>query len=194
MINRPHLIPQSQFASRRLIPLLVLLLAFFNALADGSPWLIVDTAGSTLTLMGAGGPIRHYDNISIGRRGTSVDKRRRDDHTPLGEYRITHITRDSDYEIFIGINYPNLDDAERGREKGLISEPVYRAIRDALRTNGRPPQETALGGYIGIHGIGKGDPGVHAAFNWTNGCIALTNEQIGDLVGRVKPGMRVVIQ
>lgn len=144
--------------------------------------------------MEAGKAVRGYDNISIGRSGTAVDKRRMDDHTPLGKYRITHISVDSEFDIFIGLDYPNLSDAERGRKKGLIDVQTYRAIRDAIRGGERPPQDTALGGYIGIHGIGRGNPAIHAAFNWTNGCIALTNEQIADLAGRVRPGTRVLIQ
>ena len=191
---RSALFPLSHFASWRLILLLFCWTASVTVRADGAPWLVVDTATLTLTVMEADKSVQHYDNISIGRRGAAVDKRRRDDHTPLGEYRVTHITRNSEFSIFIGINYPNLDDAKRGREKGLIGERTYRAIRDAIQGGQRPPQETALGGYIGIHGIGKGDPGIHAAFNWTNGCIAMTNEQITDLVDRVKPGIRVVIQ
>ncbi|GAB4356370.1 MAG: L,D-transpeptidase family protein [Gammaproteobacteria bacterium] len=163
------------------------------AFAGDSTWLSVDTAAATLTVMQAGQPTQRYENISIGRNGTSTSKRRRDNRTPLGEYRVTHITRNSEFGIFIGIDYPNLRDAERGLKSGLIDQGTYRAIRRAIRAGRRPPQETALGGYIGIHGIGRGDPGVHDAFNWTNGCIALTNEQMADLAARVEPGMRVVI-
>ena len=57
-----------------------------------------------------------------------------------------------------------------------------------------PPQQTALGGHIGIHGIGAGDPRIHEDFNWTSGCIALTNAQIDDLAGWVRLGMRVVVR
>ena len=57
-----------------------------------------------------------------------------------------------------------------------------------------PPQVTPLGGYLGIHGVGEGDPGIHADFNWTHGCIALTNQQIDDLAGWIRIGMRVVVR
>jgi hypothetical protein len=57
-----------------------------------------------------------------------------------------------------------------------------------------PPQNTALGGRIGLHGLGRGDPKVHQQFNWTNGCIALTNEQIDQLLTWVGKGTRVSIR
>ncbi|MCP5245074.1 MAG: L,D-transpeptidase, partial [Burkholderiales bacterium] len=47
---------------------------------------------------------------------------------------------------------------------------------------------------IGIHGIGRGDPEIHDQFHWTNGCIALTNEQIDQLGKWLKPGVMVKIR
>lgn len=162
--------------------------------AEGALWLVVDTESLTLTVLDAGKTVRRYDGIAIGRGGAGSDKRGNDDRTPLGEYRITHVTTNSDFHIFIGINYPNLDDAERGRAQGLISGRDFDAIRNAVLAGRQPPQDTALGGHIGIHGLGAGDPGIHAVFNWTNGCVALTNEQIADLAARIQPGTRVVIR
>ena len=57
-----------------------------------------------------------------------------------------------------------------------------------------PPQDTPLGGQIGIHGIGNGDQDIHHNYNWTNGCIALTNEQIDQLGKWIKPGVLVNIR
>ena len=56
-----------------------------------------------------------------------------------------------------------------------------------------PPQNTALGGYIGIHGLGNRDPAIHKKMNWTDGCIALTDEQIEQLAQWIDVGTRVVI-
>ncbi|MDZ7736419.1 MAG: L,D-transpeptidase [Gammaproteobacteria bacterium] len=61
-----------------------------------------------------------------------------------------------------------------------------------------PPQNTALGGYIGIHGIGEVNDEKIMTFtqgqNWTAGCIALTNEQISELRQFVSIGTRIVIR
>ncbi|HSJ49561.1 MAG TPA: L,D-transpeptidase, partial [Gammaproteobacteria bacterium] len=95
---------------------------------------------------------------------------------------------------FFGLDYPNLTHARAGLETGRISRAEFAAIRAALKQGVTPPQQTALGGLIGIHGLGDGDPVVHEDFNWTNGCVALTNEQMDDLAQWVYEGMRVIIR
>ena len=77
---------------------------------------------------------------------------------------------------------------------GDITEAQWQAIRRASAANRRPPQDTALGGYIGIHGTGDGDLRIHSEYNWTNGCIALTNEQIDRLLDWVRVGTPVEIR
>ena len=57
-----------------------------------------------------------------------------------------------------------------------------------------PPHDTPLGGMIGIHGIGRGSLKVHRDFNWTEGCVALDNQQIHALARYVRVGMRVIIR
>jgi L,D-peptidoglycan transpeptidase YkuD (ErfK/YbiS/YcfS/YnhG family) len=57
-----------------------------------------------------------------------------------------------------------------------------------------PPQDTPLGGQIGIHGLGSADARVHEFFDWTHGCIALTNSQIDHLSQIVDTGTLVKIK
>ncbi len=38
-----------------------------------------------------------------------------------------------------------------------------------------------------MHGIGEGDPEVHAAYDWTQGRIALTNNQSDQLLSWAPP-------
>jgi murein L,D-transpeptidase YafK len=157
-------------------------------------WLLVDTRQQTLSLMHGTEVAKIYTDIAIGRFGTTTAKQARDGKTPLGEFRIDRITRDTSFQRFFSIDYPNLEHARAGLQSGRISQQEYGRIRGALRAQASPPQHTALGGFIGIHGLGEGDPAIHAAFNWTNGCIALSNEQIDDLAQWVVPGMQVIIR
>jgi hypothetical protein len=135
-----------------------------------------------------------YDNISIGRGGVALDKIRNDEKTPLGEFHILRVAEDSPFHRFYGFDYPSLAHAKRALEANVIDQRQFAAIRRALRENGMPPQETRLGGYLGIHGLGPGDAGIHSAFNWTNGCIAVSNEQIDDLDQWIFLGMRVIVR
>ena len=77
---------------------------------------------------------------------------------------------------------------------GVLDKKTWTKITQALASGRLPPQNTVLGGNLGIHGIGKGDKSIHEQFNWTNGCIALTNEQIETLSNWVKIGTLIEIQ
>jgi len=156
-------------------------------------WLQVDTQALILRVMRGQQPIKTYKDIAIGRFGTTADKRRLDGKTQLGEFHISLIKNTSTYHRFFGIDYPQLDQAERALEQGELPPDEFKAIHSAVRAHRVPPQNTALGGHLGIHGIGAGDPKIHTSYNWTKGCIALTNSQIDELAQWVRLGIRVVI-
>lgn len=185
-----------RISSRSLAWLSVLLIILWAgpALAGDALWLLVDTEVLELRVMRGQEVVHTYDNIAIGRTGTSAAKRRGDDKTPLGEFRIVRITEDSPFHLFLGLDYPDMGRAERAYRAGQLTRQELQEIETAARERREPPQHTALGGYIGIHGLGEGDPAVHRRFNWTHGCIALTNEQIEDLRERVDLGTSVVIR
>ena len=157
-------------------------------------WLLIDTGELTLRVMQDGQPRLTLENIAIGRYGTSRNKRRADNTTPLGRYRITEIEADSVFHRFIGLDYPGIEQAEAAYREGVIGQREYQAILRAHREGLAPPQNTALGGHIGIHGLGQGDPRWHETLNWTRGCIALTNDQIDTLMSWVRAGMMVEIR
>ncbi len=78
--------------------------------------------------------------------------------------------------------------------KGLIDHKTYYRITDSHVKGEIPPQNTLLGGQIGIHGLGKADLKIHRLMNWTHGCIALTNQQIDILSRWVEIGTRVEVK
>jgi murein L,D-transpeptidase YafK len=161
---------------------------------DGEIWVLVDTRAMTVSVFEGDSVKRVYASISIGRGGTTADKSRNDQKTPLGEYRIARIAKQTPFHRFFGLDYPSLEQAQRALQGGVINERQYRSILVALRSGEAPPQDTPLGGYLGIHGVGEGDPRIHENFNWTNGCIALSNEQIDDIARWIKIGTRVVVR
>lgn len=159
------------------------------------PWILVDTQALTLTVLSAENHVlARFQNISIGAGGAAEIHRGGDETTPRGIFRIAWIDRHSRYGTFYGIDYPSEDIARRAYAEGTISRAELDAIIEALQQHRVPPQNTPLGGRLGIHGIGRGDARIHAAFNWTNGCVALTNPQIRKLSRWVRIGTRVVIR
>jgi murein L,D-transpeptidase YafK len=157
-------------------------------------WLAIDTEQLHLAIMKGETPLKVFQNIAIGSNGPSVSKVRGDATTPLGEFKITEIRPSKRFELFMAINYPNLDHTERAFEDSRIDMDEYRALRGDLDRGDPPDQSTSLGGQLGIHGLGTGDAGVHRSINWTEGCIALTNEQLVELQGWVDVGTRVVVR
>ena len=117
-----------------------------------------------------------------------------DDTTPLGSYRIGWINKKSRYQLFFGLSYPSMHDARRALFLSAIDVETYRSLVRADISKRVPPQHTALGGGIGIHGLGRADSQIHSAMNWTHGCIALTNEQIDGLSRWAKKGIVVTIR
>ena len=176
-------------------PLLALLFSLLPAFAAAAqPWLLVDTELLTLTVMQDEQPQLTLHNLAIGRYGATAEKIRGDNMTPLGRFRITHIERDTGFHRFVGLSYPDTERANIGRRQDDISERELQAILAAHRRGKAPPQNTALGGRIGIHGLGKADPRLHETMNWTRGCVALTNRQIDSLLPWLHIGMTVVIR
>jgi murein L,D-transpeptidase YafK len=156
--------------------------------------IVVDTTAGTLTVLDGEEVIRVYRDISIGRYGVTSQKRQGDNKTPLGTFSIGWITSKTRYHRFLGLNYPDLETASRAFHKGIINKQQWLEIRRADKNGSKPPQFTVLGGLIGIHGIGTGAPEVHKDYNWTNGCVALTNEEIEELLEWVVVGTPVEIR
>lgn len=163
--------------------------------APARPWVLIDTQALTLSIRSDSNKIlARFGNISIGSGGTSSLHRKGDDTTPLGTFRVVWVDHHSRFHIFFGLNYPDVSAADRAYDAGLIGKTEYEAIFRAARGNQKPPQWTALGGDIGIHGVGRGDRDVQYSINWTNGCIALTDAQADKLSSWIRLGTRVVIR
>ena len=109
--------------------------------------------------------------------------------TPEGVFYVVNRNPRSQYYKAFLLNYPNAEDAERGLGSGLINQGEHDAIMEAERRNTTPPMNTLLGGMIEIHGEGTG-----LSTNWTQGCVAIRNEDIDRLWDIVQVGTPVVIQ
>lgn len=157
-------------------------------------WILIDSISEKLTVYRGLNAIKEYSNLAFGVAGVGIKHHRGDGITPKGEFLISEIRASNKFEYFIQLNYPTVEYAQRGVNQGIIGEDVSAAIKGRLSENKLPSQETALGGYIGIHGVGKGSLTIHHDVNWTDGCVALTNEQIRDLVKFIKPGLLVEIR
>lgn len=161
---------------------------------DEIPWILVDTRSRTLTVNADDRVLERFDGVAIGRNGAADTRSEGDGKTPLGTFEIAWVNDKSNFHLFFGLNYPTREHAERAFRSHLIDLATYLDIQLAFDRHRLPPQNTRLGGYIGIHGLGRSDPDIHAATNWTQGCVALTDHQIEQLAAWIRPGTRVVIR
>jgi murein L,D-transpeptidase YafK len=124
--------------------------------------------------------------VVLGRN--PADKQREGDlATPEGEFYICYKNPGSQYHRFLGLSYPNVEDAERGLAGKLITAAECEQIRQAIAKRECPPWKTALGGEVGLHG-----PCPNRA--WTHGCIAMSVEQIERLYNLLDIGDEVRIE
>ena len=139
--------------------------------------------------------VRHYAT-SVGLGGQGHKQQRGDKKTPIGTYTVLEIRPSDRYHMFMHLNYPNLPDAVRAYRQGRINGVEYQKFREAHARSSVPPQNTELGGQIGIHGLGGKDDKlseIHSLFNWTQGCVALTDQEIEQLQEHVMVGTPVTI-
>ena len=140
------------------------------ALADS---IVIEKKAHRLTLFHMGRPIR----TSLVALGADVDKDKvsaGDRRTPEGLFYIDNRNPYSQYHLALQISYP---------------DATHRAHAEAM---GVSP-----GGNIMIHGLpnGKGFTGAfHRTVDWTNGCIALTDEEIEEIWSAVPVGTPVEIK
>ena len=109
-----------------------------------------------------------------------------DGRTPEGWYRTSDKPWSSFYAA-IAVHYPNADDAAAGLADKRITASVARSISDAVKRDEKPPQTTALGGEILLHGGGSGT-------DWTLGCIALDDADIDALRAALPKDMAVDVR
>ena len=197
-----NLIPprsRASIASRYILIPLLLLQAVFAPLCSAEAgaeevWVLVDTSRLTLTVKRGDDTLKEYENIAIGSNGPTLAKRVNDETTPLGDFRVARINPKSRFRTFMGFDYPTMEHAKRALADGRLGPQEYLAINNAWLAKRPPPQDTILGGHLGIHGLGVGDEKIHGSFNWTEGCIAVTNEQIDELAQWVGIGTLVSVR
>lgn len=156
--------------------------------------IIIDKSEHTLTLFAGNTRLKSY-HVDFGEGGYEDKERAGDRKTPEGNFYVTEKSVLTPSDKYLGsrwmrLSYPNIEDAQRGLKQGIIDQQTYDAIVAAINSGQTPPQRTALGGGIGIHG------GEVPEFsdNWTWGCIGLTNGDVEDFFDYITVGTQVTIK
>ena len=135
--------------------------------------LIVDKSSRTLTLIWQGAPIKVY-RVALGGEPVGPKLERGDDRTPEGVYTVAKKLPNSGFHRALVLSYPNPEDRARAKAAGV-----------------------SPGSDIAIHGL-KPDfdwlGSAHVVFDWTDGCIAVTNAEMEELWRAVPQGTPVEIR
>ncbi|MEO1076414.1 MAG: L,D-transpeptidase family protein [Bacteroidota bacterium] len=133
---------------------------------------LVDKQARTLTLLRQDEPLRVY-RISLGGAPVGHKQREGDERTPEGTYILDWRNPNSCCYRSLHVSYPNEDDQARAD------------------TGGYSP-----GGHIMIHGLvnGMGWVGrLHRLWDWTDGCIAVTNAEMAQIWDHVPNGTPITL-
>jgi murein L,D-transpeptidase YafK len=134
--------------------------------------IIVNKARRELMLLSGQAVLRSY-RIALGRNPIGPKEEEGDGKTPEGNYSIDRRNPQSKYHLSLRISYPNRTDSDRATERGV--EP---------------------GGDIMIHGLRNGEGHIgkeHRQTDWTQGCIAVTDEEMDEIWELVADGTAIDI-
>lgn len=161
---------------------------------DGVVWLHINVKRRTLSVVRGRHVIHEIPHFAIGINGAVNLRTRGSAMTPKGEFRVERINPNSQYATFIGINYPNPRVADQALSEGLITLEEAERIRRHYQQHRLSYPNTTLGGHIGIHGLGNRDPFLNQRVDWTEGCLAVENDQVRLLHSLVDIDTPVLIQ
>lgn len=132
--------------------------------------ILVEKAARRMTVFQLDGPPKTY-RIALGFSPQGDKSRQGDGRTPEGIFRIDRLNDRSRFHLSLGIDYPQRRHRETARQEGF--DP---------------------GGDIMIHGQPNQIPeGYRVRGDWTEGCIAVTDDEIEEIFALARIGTEVEI-
>jgi murein L,D-transpeptidase YafK len=122
--------------------------------------IVVVKSERTLSLLKNGAVIASY-RVALGSNPIGHKVKEWDGRTPEGQYSIKGSREKSDFYRALRVSYPNAKDLRNAQRLGV-----------------------SAGDHIMVHGIKNGLGWLgrfHRLIDWTDGCIAVTNEEMRDI-------------
>lgn len=136
-------------------------------------YIVIEKEKRLMKLLHNGQEIRTYQ-IALGRNPLGPKVKEGDMRTPEGRYLIDFKKKQSKFHLALHVSYPSYQDKIRAKKLGV--DP---------------------GRDIMIHGLKKGFEwlgSLHTKWDWTAGCIAVTNSEIEEIWKLVHSGTGVEIR
>jgi murein L,D-transpeptidase YafK len=151
-----------------------------------NPHIVIEKQKRRLKIYDGARLVRDY-KFALGFAPVGDKQIEGDGKTPEGEFYVCAKNDQSKFYLSLGLSYPNAEAAKRGLKEKIISQEEHDEIVKAIEEKRMPPQKTALGGEIYMHGGG-------IESDWTEGCIALKNEEIREIFDAIPTGTKVKIR
>lgn len=133
--------------------------------------ILVEKAARTMTLYGVDGSVTAISGIQLGDMPVGAKQFEGDEKTPEGNFTIDYGNPNSAYHLSLHIDYPRAEHTAYAESQGR-----------------------SAGGMIMIHGQPNSLPAGRVPGDWTDGCIALANEEIEALWEAVPNGTPIEIR
>jgi len=169
-VAKPSVVPPRAVTATPVDSVVTTRVPFGRVPADS---IVVEKSHHRLSLYHQGTLLRSY-LVALGQQPVGDKVRVGDNRTPEGLFHIAARNSESLYHRSLKISYP--DAAHRARARSLGVSP---------------------GGDIMIHGLPARQAWVGAAhrdFDWTEGCIAVTNNEIDEIWSVVPVGTPILIK
>ena len=142
-------------------------------LTEEADTVLVAKAARRLVLVKDGRILREYP-VSLGREPLGHKQQEGDGRTPEGRYRIDGRNPRSKFHLSLHMSYPSPADTATAAARGVApgSDIMIHGLPNGL-------------GWLGSH---------HLRRDWTQGCIAVTDDEIEDIWRAVPDGTMVEIR
>lgn len=164
--------PQSSILQAAKYALLLSLISMQAVLAQVD-LVKVDKSERKLYLIEGDVIVKEYD-VALGANPKGHKQQEGDERTPEGIYTLDYKKEDSSFYRVMHVSYPNTQDRADANQLGV-----------------------SPGGFIMVHGqrnwFGWLAP-LMQQFDWTDGCIALTNSEMDEFMNRVQVGTKIQIE
>ncbi|MGA6984891.1 MAG: L,D-transpeptidase family protein [Terriglobales bacterium] len=146
---------------------------FAQSPTAGADRVVVYKGARRLVLLSQGKELRSY-KVALGGEPVGPKTRQGDHRTPEGLYVLDSRNQNSHFYKAFHISYPNAQDIAAARKLGVNP-----------------------GGDIMLHGLPKEYAWVgkaHALHDWTDGCVAVTDEEMDEIWKLVRVGTPIEIK
>jgi murein L,D-transpeptidase YafK len=161
----------------RRIALTFFLLSSVSLCIAGDPGsvdrVVVYKSQRKMVLLASGKEVKSY-LVALGGAPAGAKRQQGDHRTPEGVYKLDFRNAQSRYYKSLHISYPNSDELQAARKRGINP-----------------------GGDVMLHGLPKGYGWVgskHRLHDWTDGCIAVTNQEMDEIWKLVRVGTPIEIK